>query len=958
MHNLSIAVCAALTLCLSACDVSVEGGLTGSLVETVRADVPPKNPLDATFGDSVCFPDDSLSNPALVLETPRTNLSFCEFEEPLGVDRFELTGLVEGQRYQVSTFDLGPVGDTLIEIFDASSRSIAFNDDRNDFDRSSSVIFEAVADVVTVEVRSNSGNVGPSHRYNLLASAEVIEPPPPCSADPSEDNDTETTARSLGSGTGRDGLALSFCEDPVDYFLLDVVPGELRRLSTFGLGVNADTLLEVFGGRSEAAGRIAFSDDVTRRGLASTVEFQVPDGIRSILIKVSSAGFAFGDGRDYVLTTQATPVQASGSDRFEPNDTDTAGSGGPKALGTGTPTEGISLNFDDDPVDYFLLDVTPGTAYLVRSFGLECRANIVVEAYAGPSEANGLILSSVGFNPGDCDGNTPFDDVFINFIAPDAVTTVLVKVKQADPAVTGDGTGYRLTAAAVTADLVIDPFFSALASASLSLLEGGGSLPLSPRLVLASVPLINRSPNEVSGQLALFLSTDPVIDPTDLRIPLLNFLDPSIPPTDSVPFGLLPYTAAPLFPVLDLRNASSGIFYLGASIESDTLVDEASESNNRQLVLPPLKLSGEDGGDCLDDFGDTEFRVGSGGPGSGGDDRPAVAPFVAVGSAGTQFGDRFGTQFFNTGTHCVDAEDWVQTFVPAGQTALISTTGLGTEADTVLGLYRDRGDSLIFESDDLPPGAGPALGSFLRFTAGQDEILFVRVSSKNGAGSNRRYLLNLAGEAADPLPDLVGNLVSAPASAAPGEPFEVTVEIRNLGRGAAAASAARVGLACFKGFPTIPLGEAIPVPALGPESVSSLLTQQITIDPASLPIGFDVVPCNLFVSADSAGAVAESVDDVRPSLLPLLLGERDFNSAGDRAFLITPVSGPAPAPVSRNAAASAASAHGQPRVDSRDQTAAPPAAGNTSLRRAPKTKPMPAPMKKGDLQVGNREHEP
>lgn len=948
MRNFSFAAWTILSLGLSACDVSVEGGLTGSLVETVRADVPPKNPLDATFGDSVCFPDDSLSNPNLALETSRFNLSFCEFEEPLGVDRFELTGLNQGQRYQVSTFDLGPVGDTLIEIFDSSNRAIAFNDDRNDFDRSSSAIFEAVTDSVTVEVRSNGGNVGPSHRYNLLASADVIEPPPPCSADSSEDNDTGIAARNLGPGTGRDGLALNFCDDPADYFVLDVVPGELRQVNTFGLGVNADTIIEVFGGRSEAAGRIAFSDDVVRRGLASTVNFQVPEGVRSILIKVSSAGFAFGDGRDYFLTTQDVPIQASGPDRFEPNDTDIAGNGGPKALGTGTPAEGISLNFDDDPVDYFLLEVTPGTRYQVRSFRLECRANTVLDAFAGPTEGDGLILSSVDFNPGDCDGNTPFDDVFINFIAPDAVSSVLVKVKQADAAVTGDGTGYRLMAAAVPADLVIDPFFSALASASLSLLEGGGSLPLPPRLVLTSVPLINQSPIEVSGQLALFLSPDPVIDPTDFRIPILNFLDPGVPPIEALPFRLLPYTNAQLFPVLDLRNSLNGIFYLGPSIEADSLENEASESNNRQIVLPPLKLSGEDAGNCLDDFGDTEFRVGSGGSGSGGDDRASVAPFVAVGSAGTQFGDRFGTQFFSAATHCVDAEDWVQTFVPAGQTALISTTGLGTQADTVLGLYRDQGNTLISESDDLLPGAGPAFGSFLRYTAEEDEILFVRISSKNGFGSNRRYLLNLAGEAPDPLPDLLGSLVSTPASAAPGERFEVTVEVRNLGRGAAAASTARVGLACFKGFPTIPLGEAIPVPALGPESVSPPLMQQITIDPASLPIGFDVVPCNLFVSADSAAAVAESVDDTGGQL-PLLLGERDFNSAGDRAFSVTPAAGAA--------LSSAATGLTEPSapIALHDRVAVQQAAGNTStLRPASKTRPTPLPRKKPAQDAADR----
>ncbi|MGQ0622281.1 MAG: CARDB domain-containing protein [Panacagrimonas sp.] len=865
MRHICFVGCAALALGLSACDVSVEGGLTGNLVETVRADLPPKTPaVTALASATACMPDTSTSDPDLVLEAPRINLTFCEFEEPLATDRFELRGLNAGQRYQVSTFNLAPLADTLIDIYDESGRSLAFNDDRDDFDRSSTLIFEATATTAIVEVRSRDQGVGPSRGYSLLATANVPVPSPPCSPDASEDNDTETAARSLGAATRDDGVALNFCEDAIDYFLLEVVPGESRQVNTFGLGVNADTVLEIFAGPSEAAGAIAFSDDAQGRGRASTVNFVAPPGVTSVLLKLSSFAGAIGDGHEYSLTTGIPPDQALRPDSFEENDTDAQ----PAELRLDGPTQGIALNFVDDSIDYFLLQVQGGTAYTTSTSGLEPSTDTVLEIFGGPTEASGLIALNDDTDTNG-DGRTDNRASSVEFIVPAGVSTVLIKARQFNLASIGNGTGYRLAATRVAPDLSI-------AVGSAVFLPKGAEL-LSPRTFLGFSQVFNKSPNTARGQVAYILSADPVIDPSDLRIP-------GNPP----PFSLAPFSSVPDFRNIALPATANGIFYLGASIETDSFVGETFESNNRQIILSPLKLSADNADNCVDDIADAEFLVGPGGPGSGGDDRAPSSPFL---------NDVNETQSTILHSHCVDSEDWSQVFSPAGQTLLITTTGLGTAGDTVVGLYRDRGDTLVVEGDDLVAGAGQARNSVLRFTHEQDEVFFVRATSRTGGGPNRGYFLNVVGEPIDtPLPDLVASIAAAPAAAAPGEIFQVTIEIRNLGAGTAPASMAQVGLACASADiavtqqETVILLSDIRVPGLAPRSTSQPLARLVTIDPALLPAGFSG-DCKLFAVADSGGQVIESVDDFGQAGIELPALGRFLNSSGDRAFSVMPAPG-------------------------------------------------------------------
>lgn len=843
MRHLSFAACAALTVCLSACDVSVEGGLTGGLVETVREPLPPKMPNDPNFllGE-FCRPDSSASNPTLILEVEREG-TFCEFEEPLAVDRYELVGLEPGRRYQVVANAFG-LADTLIDIYSVSGRSLAFDDDLRTDDRSSGVIFEADASEVIVEVRSSGREVGPAHLYRLIATASRSRPAVPCAPDMAEENDTEADAFRLGTGTGPDGRALNFCEDAVDYFLLDVTPGEIRQLSIFNEGVNTVAILEAFAGPSETAGII---EDLNFNSFRGYKLFDVPMGVTSILVKVTSFLDAAGDGQSYFLTTRDLPT---GPDSFEDNDTDRAGE--PAELGTGTPRDGIQLNFVDDPIDYFLLDVTPGFTYRVETIFL---SDIILEVYGGITEASPMIAS-------DFDG---FDDPVVGFTVPMDVTKVLIKViDDFDPSVPIPGVrSYRLFAQINPPDLSIT---------NAGFRDPLASIFLAPRTLPLNVLLANNSQRAATALLAYVLSTDPRLDSSDLRIP----------DSESLRFRLMPDSEEFLPRMVALPDTSNGVFYVGALVLSSNLADEVDESNN-QVVLPPMRLTQDDSANCIEDAADTEYLIGLDGPGSGGDDNASTSPLVSVNPLNPMERVR---------SHCVDSDDWSQFFIASGRGIQISTAGLGTEGDTVLGLYRDRGQTLIMENDDLPGTAGTSRNSFLRYVSEKDEILFVRASSSNGTGPNRRYNiiftpLSLTPERFDEDfddPDLIASVVSAPETVGAGNPFNVIIEVINLGGGIATESTAQISLACATRPSTsnqetiIPLDDIL-VPALRPESASELITRQLTINPASLPIGFSGA-CELFAVADSEGVVDESVD---------FFGDgRLRNSAGDRAIFIRP----------------------------------------------------------------------
>ena len=857
MRKPRLAALGLISVALAGCDVSVNGGLVAGLAGTDQGPRAPDKEINVgsvrNFAGNFapfCTPDDSATDPALLVGVPRINLSFCEFEDPSSggdpEDRFQLGGLVVGDVYRIETVGIGNFSDTVLELFDSTGASFSFNDDNESGNagiRDSLIEFTAAEAQVAVEVRSRGTQVGPGHEYTLRVTnlSDNTGPGTDCTPDAFEEDDSPSQARVVVLGSGPQFFRHNFCDDPVDYTLLRAAAGTSLDIATFNLDPSTNTVLEVFAGDSEANQRIASNDDSS--DLSSVVAVEVPDGFSAVLIKTSSVDEAVGSDRGYSLGIASRVNSQTQPDEFEDNDTpETA-----VALSDAEAGVELVLNFFDDGVDYFTVPVLEGRQYTFRTRLLEVEngTDTVINVFRGPDESEPLAFDD------DSGGNR---SSLVQFLATET-RTVLVRVSSFNNQ-TGPGRRYRFSVASgeVEADVLVLPFLSLNLPVAASLVEN--------RLLIGAL-VGNLSVLPAAGDVSFFLSSDPVSDAADA----LNQIGGATVFPNPIAAGSLGLA----FASPDVADEPSGIWYLGAALEGGTFSDtDANPANNRVVIPNPIRLTGSGAGACIDDPGDAEFVVGPDGPGTLGDDRAEVSPLVAAVFSREGLPDPPAQASFLY-SHCVDGVDWTRIFMAAGQTVRVTTTGLGAQADAVVGFYRQdpgTGDLIFVDGNggrDTQAGSsaeGPA-NSNVRYTSGaEDEFVFVRTASRSGGTRDGGYLLNLVQELDDRIqPDLLATVLSAPESATEGLEFKVRVRVQNQGNGPAGASAVGVGVACQPDVVNnqqelIFHSVARPVDALE-VGASQVRDVRITVAPGSGMAG----DCRVFAVADAQGEIAESIDD-------------------------------------------------------------------------------------------------
>ncbi len=112
------------------------------------------------------------------------------------------------------------------------------------------------------------------------------------------------------------------------------------------------------------------------------------------------------------------------------------------------------------------------------------------------------------------------------------------------------------------------------------------------------------------------------------------------------------------------------------------------------------------------------------------DDTTAIASTISLGQTHTHNFDVLGDQ------------DWIKFTTQAGQTYILSTSNLGTSADTYLYLYDTNGTTLLASNDDF----GGTLASSIEWTAGSNGTYYVLVKHWNPSvgGCGTSYNLSIA----------------------------------------------------------------------------------------------------------------------------------------------------------------------------------------------------------------------
>ncbi|MCP4867810.1 MAG: hypothetical protein GY898_03735 [Proteobacteria bacterium] len=190
-------------------------------------------------------------------------------------------------------------------------------------------------------------------------------PPPTCTDDGYEDNDTDGAAASIGTGTVS---GLQICEDDDDYFAVNLGAGTAIQLDATFSDAEGDLDLRLYDPAGTYVGSSLSVTDDEAIGPYNTAS----SGDWIIKVDLFSAAGSL-PGNSYSLSVGTPGCQA---DAYEPNDS----SGSSAATGTGAWTDyGIALC--DGDVDWFKRDLSTGDTIEVDVYFEDGAGDLDLEIY-------------------------------------------------------------------------------------------------------------------------------------------------------------------------------------------------------------------------------------------------------------------------------------------------------------------------------------------------------------------------------------------------------------------------------------------------------------------------------------------------------------------------------------------------------------------------------------------------
>jgi subtilase family serine protease len=313
---------------------------------------------------------------------------------------------------------------------------------------------------------------------------------------------------------------------------------------------------------------------------------------------------------------------------------------------------------------------------------------------------------------------------------------------------------------------------------------------------------------------AIYLSTDPIITPSDTLLGWRSV--PALAPgssstattTVTIPASLAPGTYYLGVIVDDFSYCYEDQFQTQHCVGGD-VAKEPDEANNVR-VSGPIVIGGTD-------LTITELSAAA----SSGVGLPLVVHDTVAAAGG-------GTGYFRVGY-----------YLSTDATITTSDTFLGSRAVSSL---PPGGSSTADTTLTLPTGLPP--GTYYLGAIADDQHLVSEASETN---NTRATAIVLAG------PDLIVSAVSGPASAGTGTPFDVTTTVANIGAGASAASTVSIYLSKD---PVITTSDVL----LGTRSFGTLAPGATSAGPTTVSI-----PSNLAAGTYYLGAIVDAANGVKES---------------------------------------------------------------------------------------------
>ncbi|NTU79815.1 MAG: bacillolysin [Chloroflexales bacterium] len=187
-----------------------------------------------------------------------------------------------GWTYTVATSDLGPCGDTVVELYDSGNNLLGLNDDYGGL-ASRVVWIASAAQPVFVHVRHfSSGVSGACTAYNLAVTGLAVGPD-------AFEPDNSLAEASYFSVNGTAQTHTFHTPSDEDWVRFTGVAGTIYTINTFDLGLNSDTVMTLF----DATGtqQLAYNDDYS--GWASRIVWTAP-GNATYALRVKAFGSSGG----------------------------------------------------------------------------------------------------------------------------------------------------------------------------------------------------------------------------------------------------------------------------------------------------------------------------------------------------------------------------------------------------------------------------------------------------------------------------------------------------------------------------------------------------------------------------------------------------------------------------------------------------------------------------------------